>query len=203
VRALALAAALLLTAAVAADESKLYLDQDKIKVASPPLELTRPDKDWVFIDVAAQRAAAAKERDPSSVEAEYGALKARLWSETARALLSVSAHPLPSTPPQPAEVEKILRDEVAARKATLVECGRMRIGGLEAVRADWVAAVEVALQPGQRNPPGTSNLYRYSKVEIIRIDAGVMLTLFFEAPKDKWPKAKDGWAKILKKIELK
>lgn len=184
-----------------------YLEgRETVAIESPPLELTRPDADWVFIDVARQRAIESRTRPAPDVDAEFRNLQARIHNAPLRALVSVHVIKIVGTPPDAARLEADLRADVGRRKgAQIVEAGRVNLAGAEGAKIDWVAAVDVPLRAGQREAPGsgTSNVYYYSRLDCVRPEAGVIVTFFFETPKERHVKAKDGWLKLLKKVKWK
>jgi hypothetical protein len=105
-------------------------------------------------------------------------------------------------PPDAASIEADLRRKVSQMQgAELVEAGRVAIAGGEAVKCDYTCAV--APPPGQREASGAATtVYYYSEVVAVRPKGGFKARLLFECPKDRFAKAKAGWAKILKRLKL-
>jgi len=195
---LTLLAIVALLGAALAGEDDIYLGGcEAVTVAG--LKVARPDKEWVFIDVAKQRALAAKEKPAGEVEAEYGGLEARLYDATARALISIHAQRQEGEAPPAAKLEAGLRSHVASRKgAEIVQLGRTPLWKHEAVRVDYLCAVD---RPAQRDVPGAaaSVVYFYSRLDCAR--PGALVTFFFEVPKDRLAKARPGWEKLLKGVK--
>ncbi len=202
-----LALVVTLAPALAGGDDEIFLEgRETFKVETPVIEMTRPDGDWVFIDVEKQREIALKSRPPPSVQDEFGNLRARIHNASQRALVSVYVNRCVGTPPDAARLEADLRAELALRKgAQLVEAGRVQLAGSDAAaaRLDWVATVD-KLPVGQREVPGggASNVYYYSKIDSARPQAGVVVSFLFECPKDRYARAKPGWLKFLKKLKL-
>jgi hypothetical protein len=189
---------LLVSGSFAADDD-IYLDQETFSIAAPPVELRRPDKDWLFIDVAKQRAAEAKSRPSGDIEAEFDRLEARLHCAPLRALVSVYVERLDRAPPPVADIEANVRKIVASRKGEVVEAGRVLLGTEEAVKVDYLCAAEKTQREAKAGAP---SVFYYSRIDCPRPKAQAVVTLFFEAPKERIAKAKPAWLKLLKRLKL-
>jgi hypothetical protein len=204
----AVAVALAVTAGAIAGEGDAFLEGlENFRLREPALEIFRPDKEWTFIDVPAQRATAMKERSPTEVERDFGTLHARIWHPDTRAVVSVHVFKTGiTTAPDLPRCEAELRADIGRRKgATLVEIGRLLIDGQAAVKVDWTKAVDAAeRQAGSREVPDGAGpvTYHYSRVDIPRPKSGATLAIFLEVHKDRYAKVKPGWQKLLKKLKL-
>jgi len=213
--ALALAAAVALAPALpplarsaqADEDPQIYLDaEETFAIADPPVTLTRPDKDWTFIDLAKQRAAFLKTRPIAEVDQEFVTLKARVFHYSTKALLSVHALAAQGAAPTAAQLVETLRADIGRRPgAELVQCGAVQIPGAEvAALADWVAKVVAPRPVGAREAPGAqaSDVWFYRRIDIPRPNSKSLLLLMFEVPKERKAKAEPGLSKILKKLKL-
>lgn len=192
---------------LAGEGDPIYLEgRETFTIDAPPVEIARPGKDWVFLDPVAQRAAAEKEKPLAEVKAEYATLKARLWHAEARALVSFHVAPAEAAQLELPAMEEALKADLGDRPgAQLVRLGRTKVAGaVDAVEIDYTCKIAVPRAPGQRElKGGASDHYFYVRIDVPRPKEGLVLTIFFEVPKERKEKAQPGWAKILRTLKLR
>jgi hypothetical protein len=194
--------------AARADEGDISLpDAESVSVADPPLEVHRPDKEWVFLDIARQRAEAVKTRPVFDVEKEFGPLRARLLHPSTKALVSLYAEPFSGAPPSAPDLVEKLKADVGRRPgAELLSCAATKVPGAEAAaQVEWAAKVEAPRPAGERELPGAalSGVWYYRRVDVVHAKAQRTLDIFFEVPKERAKKALPGFQRIVAKLKLR
>jgi hypothetical protein len=177
--------ALLLAPCVFADDSLFLENTEKVELKEPLLRVTRPDKEWVFLDLEVLKKQELKKAGSAKgpVEDTFAKLKAELQLSSANASFFVYAWSDTHKEPPTAET---LGGEVMEQtrgffkdKGKVVGNGKAKLGKLDA----WGIEVEGTLTSG-------GDELSVSKLVVYRPDDKFVFLLSLEVPKKKLEQVK-------------
>ncbi len=193
---------------VLADE--LYLE-DVESYASPAAEkpelaVVRPGEDWVFLDLAVQKARAAESRpgEAAAIRAEFESLRCRLHHQADRATFSLFVFPVASGEKLP-DAKELARRVKADLEATFSDIAMGEEGaftlpcGRTGVKHDLVGTPLRAAKAGERDLAGP---FFVSRIDCPVPEAGAVVTCILEVPKEAAKRVLPGYRKILKKLKV-
>lgn len=186
----ALLVAMCLAAAHAGD---LYKDEETYE-AENLVVVTRPGRDWVFIDLDEQRRQLGTELTAYDLQAKFQGLLCRLHHPGMKATVSVFAFDLPDGVDLAAQ-EAALKEQLSRGGARLLGAGRGVLKKREVLQTDY--EVEVKAIGGQ--PGGT---YHVRRIDWLRPDVKKHLVLVLEVPKEERKQALSEHKALLKKLKL-
>jgi hypothetical protein len=193
--ALALAGPLALLATARAQQPDAPLwneDQEKLVSKEPPFAIQRPNKEWVFIDLArAKKAEAARLNSPSQAEENYRTVKARLYHGGNSADLFVYVL---DDPREGLDSGKVGEEQLAGTKAVLKEA-KVTAAGPTKLSKRAAYAFEVEGKLGEK-------VLAVSKVVVYREEDKKVFVISLECPKEKAKAARKDLPKLLKGIQL-
>ena len=185
-------------AAVFAEDELYDGSVDRFYCESPRVEVVRPDRCWLFVNIEVQRRDALRVQPAAAVEELFRNLRMRMHHPPTKATLSLYTFGFDGTAPDLGTIEARARQDVSKRKeGVFLRSGRVRVGGRDGVLTEFEAAPE---GPGARGAgPGP---FFVSRLDLIEPEFGFALVFVFEVPKDRMKAALPAWKRILKNLKL-
>jgi hypothetical protein len=187
----------ILGAAADGDDGSVLIDRDTYRVLKPAFTLTRPDAEWMFIDLDKQQAELAGTMPARQLEDAFRGLAARMHHSATKA--TISAYVFPHAPGDPVEASALMARAVeqakARPKAKVREAApfalRRRVGS-------WVRYETTPDPPAGEEGPGET--WTCVRIDCPVPESGQLVLLFLEVPKDRYKAGRADLSKVIKRF---